>query len=454
MNRRSFLVAVLVVTVVGLGWLALRKKKAGLPDAAHRVAPSTVPAPVPAATNSPQVSANFFTKRGKRAAGIVRPEPTRIELPAELKTPGDFLALVPLGAVTHRAVASGPWSDPATWGGQVPGEAARVQIPENIHVTIGDTETSHLKSLRVDGELTIAPQQNAHLLVDTLVINTTGSLVVGGPNNPLPPSADALVSLQAYHSPNDDEVARRQSALMISMGQVLLAGQEKAAHAVFGTTPQVGDRELLLVTPPTNWKSGDLIALGGNRQSREETETLQVKYVTGNKVGLEPVVANPEWKGLTGDYTTRPDQRGFAVNLTRNVALAAPPPEVPTDSPRGSVVFHGSGVAGANLRNVGVYGLGVDDAILRGQSEALNRPALTLQAGPANSPAKFSGVALVDAPEPGIVLDQGRATIANSVAFDANGGALLTPSGAPLRLIWTGERAVPGVLLKGQPVTP
>ena len=67
------------------------------------------------------------------------------------------LALVSLKAVTHRAVQSGDWSDPATWeNGDVPTDWAKVHIPAGVDVRIDGTGGASVKTVRVDGTLSQA----------------------------------------------------------------------------------------------------------------------------------------------------------------------------------------------------------------------------------------------------------------------------------------------------------
>jgi len=429
-----------------------------------------------------------------------------LELPVELKEPEDALALVPLDDVTHRTIQNGSWDDPSTWGGQVPLPGARVHISEGVTVAVGDSGTAHLKSLRIDGEVVLTPTEDTQVTVDTLVVNKTGKLIAGTIQNPLPGDVEALISIEPFTNPNDTELMRKHSAQMISMGEVSLHGQSKSGMGLLSQDPLAGDRELVLDGPPVNWKEGDLITIGGSRANRDELEALQIKYVKGNRVGIEPVQATEEtWKGLAEDHAASRDLRSFVVNYSRNVAIAAPPsPEVP-EAPRASVTFQGNGVGKTSLSNVGLYGLGETGALLVGQDESITRPAISfhqngqmavnnpIQApsqnaasvlstapgakrfNPALDPfcltpggtvglpanrtgqnatgpsAQLTGVAIVDAPENGIQINDSAVTIRGGIAYDEEGGGWLTPNGSPSRLVWTAKRTVPSIVGGGLP---
>lgn len=368
-----------------------------------------------------------------------------------------YLALVDLARVTHRALKNGDWSDPSVWGGEIPDEGARAHIPEGVAVSLTDSDTEHLKSLRVDGSLSLAPTEDVELKVDTLLVNANGRLTAGTAQSPIGGDVEALISIQAYANPNDSPEARRDSALMVSLGEVSLHGQEKTSMALLSTAPQIGDRELVLEATPLNWKQGDVIVLGGARQSREELQSLQVQYVHGNRVGLSPVgSADAGWGGLADDYTPNRDTRAFAVNVSRNVGVSSPPvtQEIAGQYPNGSVVFSGSGVAGATLSNVGSFGLGADDAVLEGLDEAVNRPAISFENGFGDGVAQVTGLALVDAPESGVKLNGAAVNLTDSVAYDLDGGGWLTSSGSASRLVWNAQRSPAAAVLGGQAVAP
>ncbi len=93
--------------------------------------------------------------------------------------------LIPLSAITTQAVQDGNWSDPATWGGRVPGNGDNVWVPQDCLVTVDGLEPGNLRSVLVNGLVQFAPDVNTSLLVDTLVVGTeiagdpTGGLDIG-----------------------------------------------------------------------------------------------------------------------------------------------------------------------------------------------------------------------------------------------------------------------------------
>jgi hypothetical protein len=85
------------------------------------------------------------------------------------------MKLVPRAQATHIAIKSGSWFDPATWyQGRIPGDDARVLIPEGAHVTYDGEGSARLFTVRVDGHLHFATDVSSRMLVDTMVVSRAG----------------------------------------------------------------------------------------------------------------------------------------------------------------------------------------------------------------------------------------------------------------------------------------
>ncbi len=69
----------------------------------------------------------------------------------------------------YPAVTAGYWSDPATWGGAVPGEGDTVTIPSGKTVVL-DTSPPRLNGLQVDGTLRFK-DKNLALSSDWIVVH-------------------------------------------------------------------------------------------------------------------------------------------------------------------------------------------------------------------------------------------------------------------------------------------
>src|SRR5215831_3236264 len=110
--------------------------------------------------------------------------------------------LLPTSSVTVKAVQTGNWSNPATWGGKLPGNGDNVWIPNGITVTVDTKEPGALRSILDNGVLTFAPNVNTSLTVNTIVVGTDnnpsglpqGELDVGTTANPIQSNVTASIT--------------------------------------------------------------------------------------------------------------------------------------------------------------------------------------------------------------------------------------------------------------------
>mgnify|MGYP007097269783 CR=1 FL=1 len=79
-----------------------------------------------------------------------------------------LLGLVRYDEATHIAIRDGEWFDPATWyNGEIPGDDAKVLIPEGIAVGYGEISDERIFTIRVDGKLDFASDADSRIVFDT-----------------------------------------------------------------------------------------------------------------------------------------------------------------------------------------------------------------------------------------------------------------------------------------------
>jgi hypothetical protein len=94
--------------------------------------------------------------------------------------------LVRYDQVTHIAIHSGAWSNPATWtGGKVPTHGSRVLIPIGIDVQVDGVIAARVATLRVDGTLAFDPTRNTELRAETVIVSGNGTFQMGTPDEPI-----------------------------------------------------------------------------------------------------------------------------------------------------------------------------------------------------------------------------------------------------------------------------
>lgn len=208
--------------------------------------------------------------------------------------------LVPQSAITITAVQSGNWSNPATWGGRLPGKGDKVWIPNGVAVTVDGQQSPALLSILDNGILSFATNANTSLTVNTLVVGTdvnrapTGELDIGTASDPIQAGFSAQLifadsqsvvagETQAQLFPDDSDVL---SGGLISMGTLNIYGSEVTPYVNLLASAQVGSTVLSLDSVPVGWKAGDTLLIPGTDPGQTQTEQIQIAAINGNRVTL------------------------------------------------------------------------------------------------------------------------------------------------------------------------
>lgn len=164
---------------------------------------------------------------------------------------------------THVAVKSGAWSDPSTWeGGRVPGAEAQVLIPENVMVLYDVDEDVPLQTVRVDGHLKWATDQDTEMLVETIVTSHGSLLEIGNGNNAVNANVDALITFR--DTPLDLKADPDQlSHGIVAFGEVTVQGEAKESHLTLDGAVNRGDRIIDVNGDLSGWSVGDSIVIIG-----------------------------------------------------------------------------------------------------------------------------------------------------------------------------------------------
>ncbi len=239
-----------------------------------------------------------------------------------------IMALAPVSAATHVAVRDGSWFDPATWAnGAVPGEGARVLIPDGVSVDYDGESAASIKTIRVDGALDFATERDTFLEVDTLIVTDSGALTVGTEADPVDADARAVIQF-ADNGPIDvNWDPRLLSRGLVSMGSIEINGAEKETFLKVAVDPMKGDTTLTLEAPPEGWQVGDKLVLTGTHlvstrgtpqgapiDVATEDEELVIIAINGNIVTLD--------RPLHYDHEgARSDLKAYVANYSRNIVF-------------------------------------------------------------------------------------------------------------------------------------
>ncbi|MEM7095672.1 MAG: G8 domain-containing protein [Actinomycetota bacterium] len=243
-------------------------------------------------------------------------------------THSSAMSLVADELATHRVVADGAWSNPATWGGIVPDDGARVVIPEGFTVTVDGKIADRIETIGVHGTLRFATDVSTELLVDTLVSTPKGTVEIGTAANPIRDDVSArLVFI------DDGPIDRSVDPEQLGRGAVLhgattMFGAETTHRTTLSGEVRAGATEIALGGQLTGWGVGDQIVITGtNGPTSDEVRTIA--SVNGNTVTFtEPLAVD--------HVAPRSDLSVYVANITRNIIVESESEEV---SRRGHVMF-------------------------------------------------------------------------------------------------------------------
>ena len=199
--------------------------------------------------------------------------------------------------ITVRTKQSGKWSNASTWeGGVVPSDGARVLIEKNHTVTINKKLQTHIRTIKVEGELSFNPHRDTALMVDTLLTAPASILRIGEPRIPIDADKTATIVIYDYDNEGmvtDDPSSPDYDPLRIGQGILtnglfLAHGSEKTPYvAIAGSGVAKGSLRVELDEEPQGWQVGDEVVVLGTSQSGVESERIKIESIEGTTLMLQ-----------------------------------------------------------------------------------------------------------------------------------------------------------------------
>ncbi|WP_299551736.1 G8 domain-containing protein [Seonamhaeicola sp.] len=368
------------------------------------------------------------------------------------------------GTATKTAVQSGNWNDPATWGGSLPGNDARVLIPSGITITVNSMISEEMKSIRIanGAKLQYATSVNTELRTEYLVSEMGGAFEIGTASNKIAPNVKARLVFAERGGTTQAEDPERFAPGAVLMGPVRMHGAEKTNWLAFNNAnqPSQGATSLVLNSAPSGWQVGDKLALAGTDiNSFTSDEVVEITGISGNVINIKsPLQLDHKAPSQASDLDVH------IANISRNIVVTSENPSVTSISgdfrkPRGHMMFmHNQDV---DLRYVEANNTGrTDKSIIlddwdfedlsRGRNTGnpianggrnprgrysfhFHRGAVDTSVYPAKAflpnPAHVEGCVVNNDPGWGFVNHSSRVNFVRNVSYDVIGSAFCTESG-------------------------
>ena len=184
-----------------------------------------------------------------------------------IQTPNDTIPNF-VAHPTIVSVASGNWSNPATWSSdRVPAAGDIVEIAGGTTVTYDVASTAHLGGVGVDPQATLEFRTdiNTEMYVTDMVVFYGGTLQVGTAASPVAPGVTSTILINNVPLDAANDPSQYGNGL-IALGTVTIHGAPKDGYEQLATAPRAGDATLTLATPAAGWRVGDELFLPDTRQ--------------------------------------------------------------------------------------------------------------------------------------------------------------------------------------------
>lgn len=262
------------------------------------------------------------------------------------------------GAGALDASAQERWSNPTTWGGQLPAAGAHVVVPQGRRIVL-DVSPPPLGSLTIDGVLAFG-DTDLQLAVGWIMVH--GLLEIGTEQEPYRHRATVTLT-----GPLDDNVMGMGARFIGAMGGGALeihgSRREDVDWAVLSAPLRPGDTTLRLelVEPhktALGWQPGDLLAIASSSRDPFEAEAVTVTAVSGLDVSFTPPVRFPHTGELDTIAGRIVDQRAEVGLLTRNIVIQSAPDGITRQLGGHIMIMAGSigKLEGVELRHMGQMG--------------------------------------------------------------------------------------------------
>ena len=202
------------------------------------------------------------------------------------------------------------WSDPATWGGAVPGDNAEILIPRGQTIILDQNVSA--ATLTVNGALVC---DDRDLALSARWIMVHGNLECGTAEKPFLNRFDITLT----GNDKDESVMGMGTKTIAAMGGgvISLHGQPRTSWLMLNGTVNPGSREIR-TEYATNWRAGDTIVVTSTTDSMHEAETHVIQSINGESITLNRAL---EYRHFGEVQSFSNGQRNWDVDTRAEVAL-------------------------------------------------------------------------------------------------------------------------------------
>ncbi len=213
------------------------------------------------------------------------------------------------GNPIHRG-GTDAWSNPATWGGSVPGVGTRVTINADQAVLL-DTNID-VEGLVINGSL-ICDNRDINIRARWIMVH--GLLQCGTAAAPY----TNRLNIELYGSDRSENIMDMGTKVLGAMegGIISLHGEERTSWLMLNNTIEVG-QDNLTVEHATGWRIGDIILVTSTDDNMHHAEVRQITWINGTQIGVNQPFDHRHFGEM---QTFANQQRSWNLDTRAEVAL-------------------------------------------------------------------------------------------------------------------------------------
>lgn len=220
------------------------------------------------------------------------------------------------------------WSNPASWETtrRVPVAGEDVVIDNTWNMVLDISETPILRSIEINGRLTIRNDGGNYTLHSYLIFVRKGEFIVGTEDEPFTGNAQIILygdraSKDIYFNEHMFEGGNKAIAVT---GTLRMFGQPVTRRwSRLASSITAGSRSLTLIDPPDDWQVGDELGIAPSGREYSQRDRCTITGISGNTITCSAAFSYNHYGAASLDSTKHGDIdiRAEVIHLSRNVKV-------------------------------------------------------------------------------------------------------------------------------------
>ncbi len=221
----------------------------------------------------------------------------------------------PLPAPITPVGSGSNWSDPATWGGNVPSAGSSVTIPAGKTITV-DRHVD-VRDINVYGALTVA-DKDLEIKANTVMVHGPGVFQVSTNGGPF--TKKLTITLKGSSSAEDVMGMGTKFLGAMAGGKIEIIGERRVAWTQLNATAAKGS-SVLTLKDSVDWRVGERIVVASSAFNPDQAEERTITDVKGSSVTLDKPLQYAHYGELQTFAGKTLDERAEVGLLSRNIVV-------------------------------------------------------------------------------------------------------------------------------------